>query len=139
MALPNSTMNQKSASQGTKELLEKEAQQQQQTSHSKEQAQDDEDFDPSAALSDDTDDEGTLEVEEAHGDVNEAKVQEEIDALKRESEMPIEELLAYYETMRQQNGDHEDAEDEEMEMDDENESDDDDDDNTFTSDDSNDD
>lgn len=75
----------------------------QQTSQTKEPTQDDKDFDPSAeALIDDIDDERTLEEEEANAELNQAKVQEELDDLKKESEMPIEELLAYYESMRNQ-------------------------------------
>lgn len=65
--------------------------------------QEDRDFDPTAeALIDDIDDERTLEEEEALDAKSGAAVQEELDDLKRESEMPIEELLAYYERMRQE-------------------------------------
>lgn len=83
--------------------------------------QDDRDFDPTAeALIDDIDDERTLEEEEAlHGD-NANAVQDELDDLKKESEMPIEELLAYYERMRNEAGGNqeEDEEDEFEEEDD---------------------
>uniref|UniRef100_A0A6G1SPB0 Mesoderm induction early response protein 1 n=1 Tax=Aceria tosichella TaxID=561515 RepID=A0A6G1SPB0_9ACAR len=61
----------------------------------------DKDFDPSAqALIDEIDDERTLEEEEALAGADSSVVQNELDDLKRESEMPIEELLAYYERMR---------------------------------------
>lgn len=61
----------------------------------------DKDFDPSAqALVDEIDDERTLEEEEALAGADSSVVQNELDDLKRESEMPIEELLAYYERMR---------------------------------------
>lgn len=78
--------------------------------------QDDEDFDPSAeALIDEFDDERTLEEEEAlNGNMGPA-VQEELDDLKKESEMPIEELLAYYERMRNEMGDQANSGDEEEE------------------------
>lgn len=67
--------------------------------------QEDRDFDPTAeALIDDIDDERTLEEEEALDTKSGAAVQEELDDLKRESEMPIEELLAYYEQMRNASG-----------------------------------
>lgn len=61
----------------------------------------DKDFDPSAqALIDEIDDERTLEEEEALAAADSSGVQNELDDLKRESEMPIEELLAYYERIR---------------------------------------
>lgn len=64
--------------------------------------QDDKDFDPTPeALIDEIDDERTLEEEEALDGNNGTTVQEELDALKKESEMPIEELLAYYQSMRE--------------------------------------
>lgn len=82
--------------------------------------QDDKDFDPAAeALVEEVDDERTLEEEEALGGANGTAVQEEIDELKRESEMPLEDLLSHYERMRQENPEiegelgGEDAEDEE--------------------------
>lgn len=94
----------------------------------------DKDFDPSAeTLVDEIDDERTLEEEEAHADNNQARVQEELDDLKKESEMPIEELLAYYERMRNEGSydeeesdddeDIEDDDDEEEENEDEDEDD----------------
>ncbi|KAI0210433.1 Mesoderm induction early response protein 3 [Lamellibrachia satsuma] len=55
----------------------------------------DRDFDPSAdMLVDDIDDERTMEEEEALS--NEDSVGKEVDDLQKESEMPIEELLALY-------------------------------------------
>lgn len=75
--------------------------------------QEDEDFDPSAeALIDEIDDERTLEEEEALNGTAGAAVQEELDDLKKESEMPIEELLAYYERMRNEMGDQPSSDDE---------------------------
>lgn len=126
MALPESSDDQKTPSHQTKDSQQEEPQQreQQETSRTKETIHDDKDFDPSAeALIDDIDDERTLEEEEAHGDLNQAKVQEELDDLKKESEMPIEELLAYYESMRQQEANQDDAEEEEEFEDDEDEED----------------
>lgn len=87
--------------------------------------QDDKDFHPSAEMMiHDIDDERTLEEEEALDNNSGTKVQEELDDLKKESEMPIEELLAYYERMRNEaQGDMESAseggEEEEEEVDDE--------------------
>lgn len=95
---------------------------------SKASDQEDRDFDPSAeALIDEMDDERTLEEEEAlAGGSGGAKVQEELDDLKKESEMPIEELLAYYERMRNesQGGDDLQNSDEEDDMEDEDDEDD---------------
>lgn len=89
--------------------------------------QDDKDFDPSAeALIDEIDDERTLEEEEAlDGGSSGAAVQEELDALKKESEMPIEELLAYYQRMQEADEGHPDSDDEEEDMEDEDDEDDD--------------
>lgn len=81
--------------------------------------QDDKNFDPTAeALIDEIDDERTLEEEEGIAGNNEQAVQEEIDDLKRESEMPLEDLLAYYQRMRESEGA---CGDEEDELDDEDE------------------
>lgn len=81
---------------------------------------DDKDFDPTAEqLIDDIDDERTLEEEEALDGNAAANVQEELDDLKKESEMPIEDLLAYYEKMRQQAEGGEEEEEEEEEDDEE--------------------
>ena len=76
------------------------------------------DFDPSAeALVDEMDDERTLEEEEALAGNNADSVQTELDDLKKESEMPIEELLAYYQKMREQEAacSNQEGEDEENE------------------------
>jgi hypothetical protein len=92
----------------------------------------DKDFDPSAeALINEIDDERTLEEEEALAGADSSAVQNELDDLKRESEMPIEELLAYYERMRNESATagaedefaHEDdeCEDEDEDADDEDE------------------
>jgi len=87
--------------------------------------QDDKDFDPTPeALIDEIDDERTLEEEEALDVNNGPTVQEELDELKKESEMPIEELLAYYERLRnesqeEQNSDHSDEDEDEEEEEDE--------------------
>lgn len=79
--------------------------------------QDDKDFDPTAeALIDEIDDERTLEEEEALGTTGTA-VQEELDDLKRESDMPIEELLAYYERMRNETQNEQASDEEEQEVD----------------------
>lgn len=87
---------------------------------------DDKDFDPTPeALVDEIDDERTLDEEEAIDGNNQAAVQEELDDLKKESEMPIEELLAYYERMRSQAEGPRGESDEEEEDDDEEEEDDD--------------
>lgn len=91
--------------------------------------QEDKDFDPSAeALIDEIDDERTLEEEEAlDGGNSGAAVQEELDALKKESEMPIEELLAYYQRMREADEGHasdEDDDDDDEDMEDEDDDDD---------------
>lgn len=94
---------------------------------------DDRDFDPSAqALVDEIDDERTLEEEEALAGNEATNVQDELDALKRESEMPIDQLLAYYSRLREQDADHgeqdEDFEEEDDFEDDEEEEEEDDDD-----------
>lgn len=100
------------------------------TSTSQQTENEDKEYNPSAeAMIDDIDDERTLEEEEALAAENPAAVQNELDDLKRESEMPIEELLAYYQRMREQEGeedeleegDDDDDEEEEEEMDDEGE------------------
>lgn len=84
--------------------------------------QEDEDFDPSAeALIDEIDDERTLEEEEALNGNAVAAVQEELDDLKKESEMPIEELLAYYERMRNEMGGQPNSDEDEEENDEEEE------------------
>lgn len=63
----------------------------------------DKEYDPTAeALIDEIDDERTLDEEEALDGQNATAVQNEIDELKNEAEMPIEELMAYYEKMRQE-------------------------------------
>ena len=86
---------------------------------------DDKDFDPSAeALIDEMDDERTLEEEEALDGNNAVAVQDELDELKRESEMPIEELLAYYERMHNAAGNQNPDQEEEEELDDEEDEDD---------------
>lgn len=91
--------------------------------------QEDEDFDPSAeALIDEIDDERTLEEEEALNGNAGAAVQEELDDLKKESEMPIEELLAYYERMRNEMGDQPNSDEDEVDNEEEEGEDDDDDD-----------
>lgn len=78
--------------------------------------QDDKEYNPSAeALIDDIDDERTLEEEEAMAGDNSTAVQNELDDLKRESEMPIEELLAYYQRMREQEDAQDGKEEEEEE------------------------
>lgn len=85
--------------------------------------QDDKDFDPTPeAFIDEIDDERTLEEEEAMDGNNGAAVQEELDDLKKESEMPIEELLAYYERMRNEAAqEEEESEEEELDEDEEDE------------------
>lgn len=84
--------------------------------------QEDEDFDPSAeALIDEIDDERTLEEEEALNGAAGAAVQEELDDLRKESEMPIEELLAYYERMRNEMGDQPNSDEDIADDDDEDE------------------
>lgn len=112
MALPEST-----SQDGQKN--NKQPQQQQQPSRPQ-QDQEDKDFDPSAeAMIDEIDDERTLEEEEALNGGTGVAVQEELDDLKKESEMPIEELLAYYERMRNQAGQaHGEGDEEEEEEDD---------------------
>lgn len=84
--------------------------------------QEDRDFDPTAeALVDEIDDERTLEEEEALAGNNATAVQNELEDLRKESEMPIEELLAYYQRMRDEEARGGEEAEEEEEMDDEDE------------------
>lgn len=85
--------------------------------------QDDTDFDPAAeGLVEEMDDEVTLDEEEALDLNNTAAVQEELDQLKKESEMPIDELRAHYQRLQSEAGPGaEDGDDDDEDIDDEDE------------------
>lgn len=92
------------------------------TSKSLAREQDDDDFDPAAeGLVEEMDDEITLDEEEELDANNTAAVKEELDQLKKESEMPIDELRAHYEKMKNESGPVADEDDDDDDDDDDDE------------------